>query len=60
MGADGGMEERDACLSFHVRWPDNAFNRLSLGLPCIPCGSYYLFPGIKGRELVGSGLDTGL
>lgn len=40
-------------------WPDDVFNRLSLGLSCVPCGSY-CFPGIKGKGLVGSGLDVGL
>lgn len=40
------------CLSLHVRWPDDAFNRLSLGLPTVLYASYYLFPGREGTELV--------
>jgi len=49
----------ERCLSLHVRWPDDVFNRLTLGLPIVLYGSYYLFPGGEGTELVGFGLDVG-
>lgn len=43
-----------------MRWPDDVFNRLSLGLSRVPSGSCYLFPGGEGRELVGFVSDVGL
>lgn len=43
-----------------MRWSDDVFNRLFLGRPIVPYGSYFLFPGGEGTELVDFGLDVGL